>query len=239
MMVEGEVRQDTCSVDTCKHRLVYDPEAGEWICCKCGQVFNEEQAIEVERRREQEKEERERERAEGEEGVEREGVVGVGGTVGAVGMGIIKPLSAVGLDPRGKTNYWLTGLGSDRHSEEERLKSHLSNVFSSLNIPFYMAMEIEYEVKSILKQKRKEEGGEVSNRTVACIVYSVIMKHIYSDNNILKRIKSEIELTQSQDVEDHIATVIAMRFNTTVEPVYSLPLLKVGGMWAMKRFYKR
>ncbi|MEM4365458.1 MAG: hypothetical protein QXJ44_06065 [Candidatus Nitrosocaldus sp.] len=34
------------NVDTCKHRIIYDQE---WVCCKCGRVFNEEEVEELQR----------------------------------------------------------------------------------------------------------------------------------------------------------------------------------------------
>ncbi|MEM4399513.1 MAG: hypothetical protein QW776_00005 [Candidatus Nitrosocaldus sp.] len=33
-------------IDSCKHRIIYDQE---WVCCKCGRVFNEEEVEELQK----------------------------------------------------------------------------------------------------------------------------------------------------------------------------------------------
>ncbi|MEO9365138.1 MULTISPECIES: hypothetical protein [Candidatus Nitrosocaldus] len=276
---DHESVKDRVGVDSCKHRLIYDPEAGEWICSKCGRVFSLEEAIEVEveRRREEVEsgvvgEERARTRAgAGTEGadtdraraesatrVEAEARAGTGAEVITV---TATRLQDVGLDPRGETNFWLTGLGTleSRKEEEEILKSHLANIFSKLSIPFHIAQEIEREVKSILKHHNKND------RVTAYTVYTVVMKDIYryglyrrlklqlqaqtqtqtqlqAQAQVQVQVQTQTQTQTQQPLEEYVATVIAMRFNKQIEPVYSLPFVKANPIHAhkcMKKFYNK
>ncbi|MEM0029413.1 MAG: hypothetical protein QXN32_00635 [Candidatus Nitrosocaldus sp.] len=45
-MDNSSINVDNVGVDSCKHRIIYDQE---WVCCKCGRIFSNEEVEELQR----------------------------------------------------------------------------------------------------------------------------------------------------------------------------------------------
>lgn len=208
--------------EECNHKLCYDSESNEHFCCKCGRVFTEEEVVEVERRRDRTGTE-----AEG-RGVAEEGAGEVTGTraetdraearagarAGAgegkgkregegawAGVGVMLTatrLQDIGLDPRGQTNYWLTGLGTippkgyiRLKDDREELKSILSNLASKLRLNYHQLVELE---KRLVRVQGKKNRAQLTY--IICLQY-LLEKH--------------------DSKKEQLADIIEFEFNTKIE----------------------
>lgn len=119
-------------VDSCKHKVIYDNESNEHLCCKCGRVFSLEEVPHL-----------------------------VDNTVG---------MRSLGLNPNGKTNFWLTGIGTGEGYEhtrtrEDQLKSRLANLAAKFRLNFAQLLELDTRLKK-----------ENSRRRQAQIAYSLLYR---------------------------------------------------------------
>ena len=119
----------------------------------------------------------------------------------------VMDMRSAGYDPRGKTNYWLNGLGTVTDSSNQ-LKSILANIFNALEIPYSVGVSIERAILACKEERRQAQ---------AYVCYTFLMREIMNNRKVRSIISERIGSDIKQDIEDYVASIVESRFGTRIK----------------------
>ncbi|MEM2857277.1 MAG: hypothetical protein QW416_09270, partial [Candidatus Nitrosocaldaceae archaeon] len=186
------MNNSSINVDTCKHRIIYDQE---WVCCKCGRVFSNEEVEELQR------------------GSMEVTAVRSMSEVGLDPHGKT-PLWLQGLGS-------IEGYKHEKDQGSREDISIISNIADKLQLPAYMAEEFLSFYRSFVKEgeKKEEKKGKKKDKALAAKLALLLLTTEHKElalriRRMLAFMKGE-EKVSNHECYEYISTIISMQFNTT------------------------